>query len=259
MWYRFTPSSSGTLVVSTSGSSFDTVLAVYTGTSVAALSPPLACNDDFVTLQAQVSFAAEAGTTYYFQAGGFLGTMGTLKISVGLPPVNDDFANAIIIPAALPYSTAQTTIGASMEPGEPSPCASIASTVWYRITLSTTRTITISTAGSAFDTVLELLTGVSVDTLLPLDCNRNFLGPGSYAQITFVAEAGTTYHIQAGGYQGMTGALSLGVVCQYDADCDNTPDFTDNCPGGPESGAGEYGCREHGAESAGRRWIGRCL
>lgn len=256
VWYRLTPSSSGTLVVSTSGSGFDTVLAVYTGTSVAALSPPLACNDDFVTLQAQISFAAEAGTTYYFQTGGFLGTMGALKISVGPPPVNDDFANAIIIPAAMPFSTGQTTIGASMEPGEPAPCASIASTVWYSITLPTTRVITISTAGSGFDSVLELWTGGSVDTLAPLDCNRNFAGPGSYAQITFVAEAGTTYRIQAGGYQGMTGALSLGVVCQYDADCDNTPDFTDNCPAAPNPGqantdAGNASLNRPGADGMG--------
>ena len=172
VWYRLTPSISETLVVSTSGSSFDTVLAVYTGTSIAALSPPLVCNDDLMTLQAQVSFAAEAGTTYYFQAGGFLGTMGTLKISVGLPPVNDDFANAIIIPPSLPYSTAQSTMSAGMEPGEPAPCGSISATVWYRITPSTTRTITISTAGSGFDSVLELWTGAGVDTLAPLDCNR---------------------------------------------------------------------------------------
>ena len=256
MWYRFTPSLSETLVVSTSGSSFDTVLAVYTGTSIAALSPPLVRNDDLMTLQAQVSFAAEAGTTYYFRAGGFLGTMGTLKISVGLPPVNDDFANAIIIPPVLPYSTAQSTMSAAMEPGEPAPCGSISATVWYRITPSITRTITISTAGSGFDSCWSCgREQASIRSRLWTATETSSV-PDPTLQITFVGEAGTTYHIQVGGYQGMTGALSLGVVCQYDADCDNTLDFTDNCPAAPNTGqentdAGNTALNRPGADGLG--------
>jgi subtilisin family serine protease len=230
VWYSVTPSSSETLRVSSAGSGFTTELAVYTGTSVDALSAPLACDGP------QISFAATAGTTYYIQAGGFAGTAGRLSISVGPPPANDDFANAIVIPAELPYSNAQSTVSAAMEAGEPAPCSSIAATVWYSFTPSSSRTITISTAGSGFDTALTLYTGASLDALSGLDCNRNFSGPGTYARITFVAEAGTTYHIQAGGFQGVTGALSIGLACLLDADCDSTLDGSDNCPSTPNPG-----------------------
>jgi subtilisin family serine protease len=250
VWYSVTPSNNETLRVSTAGSGFASVLAVYTGTSVDALSAPLACGSP------QIALAAAAGTTYYIQAGGFAGTSGSLTISVGRPPANDDFANAIVIPTALPYSNAQSTMLAATDPGEPTSCAAIGATVWYSVTLSSQRAITISTAGSGFDTVLALHTGASVDALSPLYCNRNFVGPGSYAQLSFVAEAGTTYHIQAGGRQGRTGALSFSVRCSWDSDCDGALDFTDNCPSTPNPGqenadAGNTALSRAGADTLG--------
>ncbi|ACB77883.1 immunoglobulin domain-containing protein [Opitutus terrae] len=45
VWWNWTAPSNGTLVADTFGSNFDTVLAVYTGTSVTALTP-VAANDD---------------------------------------------------------------------------------------------------------------------------------------------------------------------------------------------------------------------
>src|SRR5262249_59366480 len=44
VWFTFTPASTGPVTISTCGSSFDTVLAVYTG-ACGALSP-IRCNDD---------------------------------------------------------------------------------------------------------------------------------------------------------------------------------------------------------------------
>jgi hypothetical protein len=45
IWYKFTPASSGKLVVNTHGSTFDTVLAMYTGSAVGQLTK-VASNDD---------------------------------------------------------------------------------------------------------------------------------------------------------------------------------------------------------------------
>ena len=45
IWYSWTPSVSGPVMVTTAGSNFDTVLAVYTGSIVSALSG-LVSNDD---------------------------------------------------------------------------------------------------------------------------------------------------------------------------------------------------------------------
>jgi hypothetical protein len=76
VWYRFTASGSGLLTASTSGSNYDTILSVYTG-SCAALSP-LTCNDDYSGVTSQVSYTTVAGTTYYFLVTSYAGTGGTL-------------------------------------------------------------------------------------------------------------------------------------------------------------------------------------
>ena len=47
VWFKYTPSSSGTVVADTLGSDYDTVLAVYTGASLATLTQ-VACSDDLI-------------------------------------------------------------------------------------------------------------------------------------------------------------------------------------------------------------------
>jgi Ca2+-binding RTX toxin-like protein len=70
VWYRFTPATDVVLRADTLGSDFDTVLAVWTGSDLASLSP-VACNDDVFSAQSIAVFAAEAGVTYAFQVGGY--------------------------------------------------------------------------------------------------------------------------------------------------------------------------------------------
>ncbi|MGD8904511.1 MAG: hypothetical protein PVI67_13170, partial [Anaerolineae bacterium] len=69
VWYAFTPETDMVLEANTSGSSYDTTLAAYTGTLGALSLVPGACNDDYNGLQSRVSFQASAGTTYYFLVG----------------------------------------------------------------------------------------------------------------------------------------------------------------------------------------------
>ena len=70
VWYAFTPGSDTFVSADTLGSSFDTVLAVWTGPDLGALQL-VGCNDDALSLGAQLGFRAVSGTTYYIQAGGF--------------------------------------------------------------------------------------------------------------------------------------------------------------------------------------------
>jgi hypothetical protein len=60
------------LHVDTHGSSFDTVLAVYTGTAVNALGPAVAENDDAGpgTNSSMIAFAFDAGTRYHIAVDG---------------------------------------------------------------------------------------------------------------------------------------------------------------------------------------------
>jgi hypothetical protein len=88
VWYRYTPPAAGTLVADTNGSDYDTVLAVYRGTSLSSL-VDVACDDDGGdATRSRVSFSAAAGTTYWFQAGGFYGAKGALRLNLSgpLPP-----------------------------------------------------------------------------------------------------------------------------------------------------------------------------
>ena len=73
IWYQFTPTFSANLEVDTVGSSYDTVLSIWTG-SAGSLTP-VACNDDInpgIVTQSQLSgVPLTAGTTYYIEVSSF--------------------------------------------------------------------------------------------------------------------------------------------------------------------------------------------
>jgi hypothetical protein len=73
VWYQFTPSSNlGTLQADTFGSTFNTILAVYTRSGHDFTE--VDCNDDGgPNGTSMVSFSAIGGTTYYFQIGACCG------------------------------------------------------------------------------------------------------------------------------------------------------------------------------------------
>jgi len=128
---------------------------------------------------------------------------------------NDNFAAAGII-SALPFSGTQETFGATLEGGEPTNpggCIALGSkgaTVWYRYTAGSSATVTAHTIGSSFDTVLAVYTGSAVNALTPVGCDDD--SEGLQSIVVFSATAGVTYRIQAGGYDGTTGTLSLSLT-----------------------------------------------
>jgi photosystem II stability/assembly factor-like uncharacterized protein len=78
IWYKFTPIFSANLNVDTNGSTYDTVLSIWTGTgtSEATLTATnVACNDDInpgIVLQSQLqNVPLTAGTTYYIMVSSF--------------------------------------------------------------------------------------------------------------------------------------------------------------------------------------------
>jgi hypothetical protein len=99
VWFRYTCPCSGQVFIDTCNSSFDTVLAVYTGTC-----PNLAlvvCNDNATagpcsgSLNSFVSFSAVAGVTYYIRIGGAGGAQGS-----GLLTLSGPYPAAITCPPA---------------------------------------------------------------------------------------------------------------------------------------------------------------
>ena len=123
-----------------------------------------------------------------------------------LPASNDAFANATVI-TTLPFSDAVDISAASMEAGEPpSSCSGGSSsqrTVWYAFTPTETAVLTASVAAQ-FSTVVGVYSG-GLGGLAEITCRSPFV----VRDATFLAQAGTTYHIQLDGMFGQTGVVTL--------------------------------------------------
>lgn len=73
LWYRYQRATTHTVAFDTQGSNFDTVVVVYRGTTLGTLTG-VACDDDFHGRggASRATFTAQAGQTYYIQAGGWM-------------------------------------------------------------------------------------------------------------------------------------------------------------------------------------------
>ena len=87
VWYRWQAPATQGATFTTTGSNVDTLLAVYTGSSVTGLTA-IASNDDFSgSLQSTVSLKAEAGVVYYFAVDANDGATGSIVFGWNqLPP-----------------------------------------------------------------------------------------------------------------------------------------------------------------------------
>ncbi|HXG48047.1 MAG TPA: lysyl oxidase family protein [Methylomirabilota bacterium] len=81
VWFCWMPTQSGPVEISTAGSLFDTVLAVYTGASVNSLVPVVSDNDGLPDGQSRVTFPAVAGTPYRVAVDGIGGTGGVVILN----------------------------------------------------------------------------------------------------------------------------------------------------------------------------------
>lgn len=214
VWFVAVPAFTGIMNVTTAGSTFDTVLAAYDGgiSPPGVLGPNLACNDDFDGRQSRIAVPVVEGQTYFIQAGGFNGATGTLTLS--FPPPNDNFADRFGL--AAPSAFQQLTGGATVEAGEPQPCGGIASTVWFEFIAPFSGPLTVDTNGSSFDTVLavyEPSTSPPGQIGFNVGCDDDS-GSGLQSHLEFFAVQGMTYLVQAGGYYGQDGYLTLNIASE---------------------------------------------
>ncbi len=212
VWWRWTALYSGSTVVSTSGSNFDTLLAVYTGPGLGSLAL-VASNNDYSGTTSRVTFNAVAGTTYFLAVDGNYASSGTVALSVtgfAPPPPNDNFVNGLVLTGTNP-SASGTNAGATKETGEPNHANnSGGKSVWWRWTAPASGTFSITTAGSNFDTTLGVYTGSAVNALTLIGGDDDS-GPGVTSLVTFNATAGVTYQIAVDGYSGASGSISLAL------------------------------------------------
>ncbi|HEX5479101.1 MAG TPA: hypothetical protein VFY79_05220 [Dehalococcoidia bacterium] len=227
VWFEFTADRTTTIALDTTGSSFDTVLAVYTLSGLASSPPggslaPVACDDNGLGAQSRVTFAVQPQQQYYIQAGGKNGTTGTLHLhadcSPACAPKNDMVADALNIDASvMPGRDTRSTAAATLERGEPAGCAGIGATVWYRVATLQALKLVVTTQGSTFDTVLAVYRQGAAFLPSPpggmtqVACDDN--GLGRQSKLTIDTEPGDIFYIQAGGASGTTGMLTVNFDC----------------------------------------------
>ncbi len=88
VWWSWMAPSSGTVVLDTNGSNFDTTLGVYTGGAVGALTAVASDNNGGPNLTSKVTFAATAGVVYKIAVDGTGSATGniTLNLVLTAPP-----------------------------------------------------------------------------------------------------------------------------------------------------------------------------
>ena len=80
VWYQWTAPASGSVTFDTIGSTFDTVLAAYTGSSVGALTSVASDHASAGNGASRIVFTAASGTTYRIAVDGFNGSVGGLQL-----------------------------------------------------------------------------------------------------------------------------------------------------------------------------------
>lgn len=208
VWWRWAAVETGVARFETSGSSFDTVIAVYLGNTVRSLTN-VAANDDFNDVASQVFFPTEAGTTYFIAVDGYESDTGDIALRWKQPPPvpNDRFADSVVIGGAA-GQVFGTNEGATREAGEPLQADFGAGhSVWWSWTPAARRRAVFSTLGSDFDTVLGVYTGLAVDQLTHIVTNDDF--GDLHSMVFFTAEAGTTYHVVVDSFEGEMGTVQL--------------------------------------------------
>ena len=139
------------------------------------------------------------------------GTPNRLLFSAPLtPPANDQFATAAVLDLTGATPVAGSNVDATAESGEPAhgPISG-GTSVWWSFVAPGYGTVTLSTEGSTFDTMLAVYQGAAVNTLVPLATND---GPGNASTVSIRVEPGRTYHVAVDGGAGLTGSIILGFT-----------------------------------------------
>jgi subtilisin-like proprotein convertase family protein len=212
LWYSWNAPSTKSVTIDTMSSSFNTLLAVYTGSSVSSLSA-VASNDDIVagsTLQSRVTFNATAGVNYMIAVDGFNGATGSVVLTLNQTIQNDNFLSCQYI-GGVSGVVYGSNAGATKESGEPDHAGNPGGqSVWYCWTAPIGGTVTFDTTGSTFNTLLAAYTGSAVNNLT-LVANNDDITPGSVLQsrISFTAVGLSRYNIVIDGYNGDSGDTTL--------------------------------------------------
>ncbi len=217
LWYRFELPVDAPISVDTCLADFDTLLAVYTGSTVSTLTP-IASNDDNPSCAtgsnrvSKVVFNAKAHRPYAVAVDGFNGATGHFFVAIDI--ANDFWQHRQVV-GPIPVSSAGTNVSADDWAGEPHPPRGGGAVVWYSYTPGVSGPVALNTCHSDFDTVVAVYTGNDVHALHLVTSNDDggagaCPSHGSGSAVTFNGFAGIEYSIGVDGYLSSTTGTATG-------------------------------------------------
>ena len=213
VWYTAIVPASENLTIETSdvsGSSFDSVLTVYSG-SPGSLTE-IACddNDGLGSLSKLVLTGQTANTTLYIRVWGYGGNRGRFEICAWAPPpANNNPMEATVLSVgsgSCSVKRAGTTMDATNSGvAAPSCGGTLSADVWYQVNVPSSGNLAIETfnkVGSSFDSVVTVYSGSPSTTLKEVACDDNG-GSGNLSKLMLTGQtAGDTLYVRVWGLSG---------------------------------------------------------
>lgn len=212
-----------------SGVTVTTNMIVVTGTSVDPLPNVSGVSEVRLSVNGAIATSANGTTSWVspallfpgintivvqsFDSAGNASTPVTLQVNyLVYSPINDIFANAIVLTNVAGADSSINTTNATKEAGEPNHAGNTGGkSAWWRFTAPADGTLRVATTNSAFDTLLGVYTGTLVSGLTSVAQNDDaYAGvPGGISYVNVTVRSNQAYSIAVDGYDGVSGQVSL--------------------------------------------------
>lgn len=211
VWYRLQAGTAPVgIAVDTFWSNFDTTLGVFRENSSGGMEE-IACNNNFATVQSRAVWLAGTGSVYYIVAGAHQSVpAGRLRVNFSPAdiPANDFRDSAMELPIGAAHLHVQAAHSATSSPDDPvlSCILGYGFSLWFSLKVDEPRRLTVTTAGSDYDTTLGVLRAQDGVQPQEIACNDDTVQGDRTSTAGWDAEPGD-YLIVVGAYHGYLGSV----------------------------------------------------
>lgn len=209
IWAGWTAPGNGWVTIDTVGSVIDSVVAVYTGDSLASLRPVARNRDIPESTAARVRFPAKQGLSYAIAVDGQYDNptgSGAVRVNLSFTEATqpaaevgtDDFASRPELTSGSAALGACNTRYFGLDAFEPSRISERDQTGWWKWTAPGDGTVVIDTLQSDFNTVLTVYAGSTFATMNEVAASRDVQN-STASLVTFQTVAGQQYQIMVDG------------------------------------------------------------
>lgn len=215
VWWKWTAPANGLFRISSAGSSVDTIMGVYTGTALGALTTIGTDASSGFGATGALVFKAVSGTTYYFMLDTQNRQEGALKLTLqpAVAAPNDAFANRLVL-SGLALQTGGNVIAATVEAGEPSmPGATVGHSVWYEWVAPASGNAVFKVTAANFTPAVGIFSGTTLANLSPLVTSSGG-GAATSAQTfqtSYPVSSGSSYKILVDGSPATNGLFQISI------------------------------------------------